>query len=69
MIFEKAEKLVLKISGHDMRRVDFEMLQGSFQVTNKGSILFIWEVGLTTTWISIFCNSVSHGLAEHVRYH
>ena len=36
MIFEKGEKLVLKISGYDMRLVDFEMLQGSFQVANKG---------------------------------
>jgi predicted acyl esterase len=36
MIFDKGEKLVLKISGHDMRLVDFEMLQGSFQVANKG---------------------------------
>jgi predicted acyl esterase len=36
MIFEQGEKLVLKISGHDMRLVDFEMLQGSFQVVNEG---------------------------------
>jgi predicted acyl esterase len=36
MIFEEREKLVLKISGHDMRLVDFEMLQGSFQVANEG---------------------------------
>lgn len=36
MIFEKGEKLVLKINGHDMRLVDFEMLQGSFQVANEG---------------------------------
>ena len=36
MIFERGQKLVLKISGHDMRLVDFEMLQGSFQVANEG---------------------------------
>lgn len=27
---------MLKINGHDMRLVDFEMLQGSFQVANEG---------------------------------
>lgn len=36
IIFEKGESLVLKVSGHDMRLVDFQALQGSFQVVNKG---------------------------------
>jgi uncharacterized protein len=36
MIFEAGETLILKISGHDMRLVDFAALQGSFEVTNEG---------------------------------
>ena len=34
IVFDKGERLVLKISGHDMRLVDFEMLQGLFQIAN-----------------------------------
>lgn len=37
MVFEAGETLMVKVSGHDMRLVDFEALQGSFQVANKGS--------------------------------
>jgi hypothetical protein len=36
MIFDKEESRVLKISGHDMRLVDFTSIRGSFNVTNDG---------------------------------
>ncbi|GKZ84471.1 hypothetical protein AnigIFM56816_009804 [Aspergillus niger] len=36
MIFEAGEKLIVKVAGHDMRLVDFEQLQGTFNVTNEG---------------------------------
>ena len=36
MIFEKGEKLVLKISGHPMTLAEFDILWGSYQPTNKG---------------------------------
>ncbi|KAF1922337.1 uncharacterized protein M421DRAFT_78699, partial [Didymella exigua CBS 183.55] len=37
MIFDKGKKLMLKISGHDMRLADFEVLQGLFQAANEGN--------------------------------
>ena len=36
MIFEKGEKLVLKISGHPMTLAEFDILWGSYQPANKG---------------------------------
>ncbi|KAI2884795.1 hypothetical protein CBS76997_10652 [Aspergillus niger] len=36
MIFEAGEKLIVKVAGYDMRLVDFEQLQGTFNVTNEG---------------------------------
>ncbi|KAM6485617.1 Alpha/Beta hydrolase protein [Trichoderma sp. SZMC 28011] len=34
--FEKGEKLVFKVSGHDMRLAEFEPLRGKFTTSNKG---------------------------------
>jgi predicted acyl esterase len=34
--FEAGEKLVLRVSGHDMRLPEFEALRGSFTTANKG---------------------------------
>ena len=36
MIFDKEERHVSKVSGHDMRLVDFTSIRGSFNVTNVG---------------------------------
>ncbi|KAK0761625.1 hypothetical protein N5P37_006578 [Trichoderma harzianum] len=40
--FEKGEKLVFKVSGHDMRLAEFEPLRGKFTTSNKGLILCTW---------------------------
>jgi len=37
MIFEKGEKLVLKVSGHPMTLAEFDILWGSYQPTDKGN--------------------------------
>jgi uncharacterized protein len=37
MAFEAGEKLVLKVSGHDMRFAEFPPLYGSFRSGNKGT--------------------------------
>ena len=36
MIFEKGEKLVLKVSGHPMTLAEFDILRGSYQPANRG---------------------------------
>ena len=36
MVFEKGEKLVLKVSGHPMTLAEFDILWGSYQPANKG---------------------------------
>ncbi|GAB7335735.1 hypothetical protein MBLNU13_g08032t1 [Cladosporium sp. NU13] len=36
MIFEKGEKLVLKVSGHPMTLAEFDILWGSYRPANKG---------------------------------
>jgi len=36
MIFEKGEKLILKVSGHPMLLAEFEILWGSYQPANRG---------------------------------
>lgn len=34
--FEAGEKLMLRVSGHDMRLPEFEPLRGKFKTANKG---------------------------------
>ena len=36
MVFEKGEKLVLKVSGHPMTLAEFDILWGSYQPANRG---------------------------------
>lgn len=36
MVFEKGEKLVLKVSGHPMALAEFDILWGSYQPDNRG---------------------------------
>jgi len=36
IIFEKGEKLVLKVSGHPMTLAEFDILWGSYQPANRG---------------------------------
>ncbi|KAJ5620590.1 Alpha/Beta hydrolase protein [Penicillium lagena] len=42
MLFEPGEQLVMKISGHFMGPAEFEALQGTFPVCNKGEHSILW---------------------------
>ncbi|KAF9886277.1 hypothetical protein FE257_011890 [Aspergillus nanangensis] len=52
MLFDAGEQLVMKISGHFMAPVEFEALQGTFPVRNKGQHSVFWG-GASASYLEI----------------